>query len=316
MGHAALSVYMVDSAAMRKKWSLALLALAAIAATNASAQTQLVLLGTGTPQASPERSGPASAVIYNGNSYVFDAGPGIVRRAAAASTQKKISALAPVQLRRVFLTHLHSDHTLGLPDLIFSPWTLGRREPLEIYGPSGTREMVEGIEAAWRADIDIRIHGLEHANDTGYKSIVHEIQPGFVYHDGALTITAVPVHHGSWPQAYGYRIQTPDRAIVISGDCAPSPSLIEACNGCDILLHEVYSQAGQQQRGEAWTKYLHEFHTSAEELGEIATKAHPKLLVLYHQVFPAAAPTPDALLEEIRHTYKGAVVSGSDLDVY
>jgi len=307
---------MVDSAATMMKLRLALLALVVLGGTNVAAQTQLVLLGTGTPGATPERSGPASAVVFNGKAYLFDAGPGIVRRAWAASTQQKIPALAPAKLGLLFLTHLHSDHTLGLPDLIFSPWTLGRREPLEIFGPSGTREMAGHIEAAWRADIDIRIHGLEHANDTGYKVIVHEIEPGFVYHDGALTITAIPVHHGSWPHAYAYRIQTPDRVIVISGDCAPSPSLIEACNGCDILLHEVYATAGQEQRAERWTRYLHEFHTSTDELADIATKAHPKLLVLYHQVFPAAAPTPEALLGEVRRTYKGAVVSGSDLDVY
>jgi ribonuclease Z len=200
--------------------------------------------------------------------------------------------------------------------LIFSPWVVGRHEPLEIYGPKGTREMIDHIEAAWRQDIEIRIHGLEHANDTGYKAIVHEVEPGSVYRDGLLTITAIPVHHGSWAQAYGYRIQTPDRVIVISGDCAPSPALIEACNGCDILLHEVYAQAGMEQRGQGWIKYLHEFHTSPVELGEIATKAHPKMLVLYHQVFSPGAETPEALLDELHRSYKGTVVSGKDLDVY
>jgi ribonuclease BN (tRNA processing enzyme) len=303
-------------AAFRCRLSLTFLIFATVAGTNLFADTQLVLLGTGTPQAIPERSGPASAIVYKGVAYLFDAGPGIVRRAAAASMQKNIPALAPEQLRRVFLTHLHSDHTLGVPDLIFSPWTLGRHEPLELYGPKGTSEMVKHIEAAWSQDIDIRIHGLEHANDMGYKAIVHEIEPGFVYRDGEVTITAVAVHHGSWSQAYGYRIQTPDRVIVISGDCAPSPALIQACDGCDILLHEVYVQAGQQQRGEGWIKYLHEFHTSAEQLGEIATKAHPKLLVLYHLVFSPTVRTPEPLLDELRRSYSGAAVSGNDLDVY
>jgi ribonuclease BN (tRNA processing enzyme) len=306
---------------MLRKLSFAFLVFIVVfAAKSVPAQTparaQLVLLGTGAPPANPERSGPATAVINNGIAYLFDAGPGVVRRASAASQQKKIPALNPPQLRRLFLTHLHSDHTLGLPDLIFSPWVLGRRQPLEIYGPKGTREMVEHIEAAWREDIDIRIHGLEHANDSGYKAVVHEEEPGAVYRDGAVTITAVSVHHGSWPQAYGYRIQTPDRVIVISGDCAPSPKLIEACNGCDFLVHEVYSPAGQEQRGQGWVKYLHEFHTSTAELAELATKAHPKQLVLYHQLFSPGAETPEALVNEIRRSYKGAVVSGSDLDVY
>ena len=188
------------------------------------AATRLVLLGTGTPRQDPERFGPASAIVFNNNAYIFDAGVGVVRRAAAAKLHN-VPALPAPQLQRVFITHLHSDHTLGLPDLIFSPWVVGRKAPLEIWGPKGTQAMVSDIEAAWSADVDIRIHGLEHGNETGYRTIVHEIDPGFVYRDGALTITAIPVHHGSWPQAYGYRIQTPDRVIVLSGDCAPSPDL-------------------------------------------------------------------------------------------
>ncbi len=281
-----------------------------------SAQTQLVLLGTGTPHQTPERSGPASAVVYKDNSYLFDAGPGVVRRAAAAASQKKIPSLDAPKLRRLFLTHLHSDHTLGLPDLIFSPWVVGRAEPLEIYGPKGTRAMVKHIEAAWSQDIHIRVDGLEHANTTGYKAVVHEISAGYSYHDGSVTITAISVHHGSLPQAFGYRVQTPDKVIVISGDCSPSPALIEACNGCDILLHEVYSRAGMEQSGPAWVKYLSEFHTATDELAAIAKKAHPKLLILYHQVFSPLTQTPEGLVAEIRRSYDGPVVSGSDLDVY
>jgi ribonuclease BN (tRNA processing enzyme) len=281
------------------------------------AQTQLVLLGTGTPRPTPERSGPASAVVYKDNSYLFDAGPGVVRRAAAAAAQKKIPSLDAPKLRRLFLTHLHSDHTLGLPDLIFSPWVVGRTEPLEIYGPKGTRAMVKHIEAAWSQDIHIRVDGLEHANITGYKAVVHEISAGYIYHDGAVSITAISVHHGSWPHAFGYRVQTPDKVIVISGDCSPSPGLIEACNGCDILLHEVYARAGMEQSGGAeWVKYLSQFHTATDELAALAKKAHPKLLILYHQIFSPLAQTPEALLEEIHRSYDGPVVSGSDLDVY
>ncbi|HEX4227590.1 MAG TPA: MBL fold metallo-hydrolase [Bryobacteraceae bacterium] len=280
------------------------------------AATQLVLLGTGTPRADPQRFGPASAVVYNDNAYLFDAGAGVVRRAEAAAELHNIPALRAAQLRRVFITHLHSDHTLGLPDLIFSPWVLGRTQPLEVWGPKGTQAMVNDIEAAWNADIDIRTHGLEHGNDTGYRAIVHEIDPGFVYRDGALTITAIPVHHGSWAQAYGYRIQTPDRVIVLSGDCSPSPALIQACNGCDVLVHEVYTLAGAGQKGAGWIKYLSQFHTSTDELAGLAKKAHPKLLVLNHQLFSPGAPDAAALLKEMRRVYPYPVVSGSDLDVY
>lgn len=301
---------------MLGKWSFTLVVSALLAGTAAGAQTKLVLLGTGNPRPTPERSGPASAVVYNHVAYIFDAGPGIVRRASAAAERDNIPALTPRRLSVVFLTHLHSDHTLGLPDLIFSPWVMGRKEPLEVYGPKGTRKMVDHLEAAWRQDIDIRIQGLEHANDTGYRAIVHEIEPGVVYREGQVEVTAVPVHHGSWPQAYGYRVRTPDRVIVISGDCAPGPALVEACQGCDILLHEVYSEAGIQKEGEEWVKYMHQFHTSAAELADIAAKAHPKLLVLYHFTFSPDARTADAVLRELKQHYHGLVVAGNDLDVY
>jgi ribonuclease Z len=117
--------------------------------------TQVVMLGTGTPQPDPERAGPSTAVIVNDTAYVVDAGVGVVRRAAAAQ-QKGIAALAPTKLRVVFLTHLHSDHTLGLPDLIFTPWIMGREEPLELYGPAGTQAMVDGILQAYRIDVKTR----------------------------------------------------------------------------------------------------------------------------------------------------------------
>jgi len=278
------------------------------------AATDVVILGTGTPRADPDRSGPAVAIIYNGRSYLFDSGPGIVRRAAAASTRLHIDALKMPNLQRVFLTHLHSDHTLGLPDLIFSPWVLGRTVPLEIYGPKGSKAMADHIEAAWQPDIDIRIHGLEHGNSTGYQANVHEINPGLVFTENGIEIAAISVHHGTWPQAFGYRIKTPDRTIVISGDCSPSPALIEACNGCDVLLHEVYSLSELKSARPNWAEYLHQFHTSTEEVAQIAAQAKPKLLVLYHQLMTGG--TDLQLVSEVKTGPETKVVSARDLDVF
>ncbi len=283
----------------------------------AFAGTQVVILGTGTPRADPDRSGPSVAVIWNDQAYLFDAGPGVVRRAAAAARAHGIEALDAPRLRRVFLTHLHSDHTLGLPDLIFSPWVLGRTEPLDLFGPAGTKTMVDHIEAAWKEDIDVRTHGLEHGNETGYKVTVHEIKPGVVYRDGGLKITAAAVHHGSWKQAFGYRIDTPDRSIVISGDCSPSPALLEAARGCDVLLHEVYSETEPghgHHNSPDWPEYMRQFHTSTAQLAEIANQAKPKLLVLYHQI--RGTVDDEALVKEVRRTYSGKVLSAKDLDVY
>ena len=275
--------------------------------------TQIVFLGTGTPIADPERSGPSVAIIVNGTPYIVDCGPGVVRRAAAAY-RKGVEALAVHNLRKLFITHLHSDHTLGYPDLIFSPWVLDRDKPLEVYGPPGIRAMTRHLLQAYREDIHVRIYGLEPINTTGHRVRAREIRPGVVYKDENVTVKAFPVRHGSWKSAFGYRFETPDRAIVISGDCRPSPSIIENCNGCDVLIHEVYSQAGFLKRQPEWQKYHSNFHTSTKELAQLAARAGPKLLILYHQLFFGV--TEADLLREIQQDYKGKVVSAHDLDIY
>ena len=278
-----------------------------------ASQTQIVMLGTGTPNADPDRSGPSVAIVVNDTPYIVDFGPGVVRRAAAAF-QKGVEGLAVKRLKTAFVTHLHSDHTVGYADLIFTPWTLERKEPLEVYGPRGLKAMTAHLLAAYKEDILIRTRGLEPSNHTGYKVIAHEIKPGVIYKDANVTVKAFLVNHGSWPQAFGYRFETPDRTIVISGDTAPSASVIENCNGCDVLIHEVYSAVRFASRPPEWQKYHSRFHTSTRELAEIATKARPALLILYHHLFWGA--TDDDLVKEVQQTYSGKVVSGRDLDVY
>ena len=278
-----------------------------------AARTQVVLLGTGTPNAEPDRAGPALAVVVNGEAYLVDCGPGIVRRAAAAN-RAGVDALAVEKLTRVFITHLHSDHTLGYPDLIFTPWVLGREVALEAYGPPGLAEMTDHIVNAYRQDIRIRSDGLEPANTTGYQVRAHEITAGLIYEDGSVRVTAFPVRHGSWRHAYGFRFETADRTIVVSGDTAPCASLIEQAKGCDVLIHEVYSQAGFERRPPEWQEYHRRSHTSTVELADIAQQVQPKLLVLTHQLFWASSP--EELLGEIKRTYDGDVRSGNDLDVY
>ncbi|MGA2262844.1 MAG: MBL fold metallo-hydrolase [Acidobacteriota bacterium] len=275
--------------------------------------TQVVLLGTGTPNADPERSGPAVAIVVNGSPYLIDCGPGVVRRAAAAAL-KGVAGLTVTRLNRLFITHLHSDHTLGYADVILSPWTLGRADPLEVYGPKGLKSMTQHLLAAYREDIQVRTGGLEPANKTGYRVKSHEIVPGQIYIDANVTVSAFAVNHASWPLAFGYRFQTPDRNIVISGDTTPSQSIIDNCHGCDVLIHEVYSQQGFLRRPPEWQRYHSASHTSTIELAEIANKAKPGLLILYHQLFWGT--TEQDLLEELRQHYKGRVVSGHDLDIF
>lgn len=275
--------------------------------------THLVLLGTGTPNAEPDRAGPAVAIVVNGTAYLVDAGPGIVRQAAAAAALG-IAALEPKRLERVFLTHLHSDHTVGLPDLILTPWVLERERPLHVFGPPGTTAMASHVVAAYEADIRRRVDGLQPQNATGYRVEVREIEPGVVYRDSNVVVTAIPVAHEDWPAAFGYRFETPDRVIVISGDTRPSDSLVAACAGCDILLHEVYSDAGFARREPEWQRYHARSHTSANDLAGLAARARPALLVLYHQLMWGT--TPDELVGEVRRSYDGRVVFGRDLDVF
>ncbi len=274
--------------------------------------TRVVLLGTGTPNADPARSGPALAVVVNDHAYLVDFGPGVVRRAAAAA-ERGIDALAPERIAVAFLTHLHSDHTAGYPDLILTPWVLGRSAPLRVYGPPGLQAMTGHILAAYEADIRERIEGLEPANPIGWQVEAHEIEAGFVYQDDNVRVEALPASHGSWP-AFSFRFTTADRTVVISGDTAPHDQMLRYYVGCDLLVHEVYSTAGFARRPANWQRYHSAVHTSTHDLARVATAVRPGLLVLYHQLF--WGETPVNLLTEIAQIYDGPVVSANDLDVF
>jgi ribonuclease BN (tRNA processing enzyme) len=284
------------------------------AVTSAQQGTRVVMLGTGTPNADPDRSGPAVAIVVGNDSYLVDAGPGIVRRAAQAAVTDSIPALRAPQLRRVFLTHLHSDHTTGLPDLIFTPWVLDRSSPIDVYGPTGTKRMVDLLEQAYSEDVELRLHGGEPSNKTGFAARAHEANSGEVYRDSNVTVTAIVVAHGKWEHAVGYVFQTRDRKIVISGDTHPVEAIVRACNGCDVLVHEVYSAERFKTRTPDWHAYHSAYHTSTYELGDLATRARPKLLVLYHQLY--WGDDDAGLLRQVRTRYAGAVVSARDLGVY
>jgi ribonuclease BN (tRNA processing enzyme) len=275
--------------------------------------TQVVLLGTGTPFADPERSGPSLAVIVNNVSYVVDCGPGAVRRAAAAAKQKNIASLEAPKLRHLFITHLHSDHTTGYPDFILTPAVLDRNAPLEVYGPKGLQAMTGNILKAYKEDIDIRLHGLERGDPEGYKVHVHEIKEGLIYKDSNVLVKAFKVTHGTWPEAYGYRFETKDKIIVVSGDCTYSENLVANARGCDILIHEVYSMEGLAKREKRWQQYHSTFHTSTEQLARIANSVHPKTLVLTHVLLFGSSP--QNIMNEIQQHYKGKIVYGNDLDI-
>jgi ribonuclease BN (tRNA processing enzyme) len=275
--------------------------------------TKLVLLGTGSPFADPAKSGPSLAIVVNNTSYIVDAGPGLVRRAAQAK-ELGFPSLDAAQLKTLFITHLHSDHTIGLADIILTPAVLDRNAPITIYGPTGIKKMTADLMRAYKEDIAIRINGLEKGDAIAYQVYTNEIKEGQIYKDSNLTVTAFKVQHGQWENAFGFVFQTKDKKIVVSGDCTYSENLIKYAKDCDILVHEVYSDAGLKKRTQRWQDYHSTFHTSTFQLADIANQVKPKLLVLNHQL--TFGTTLQSLLDEVQSKYKGVVVNGADLDVF
>lgn len=289
--------------------------------------TKVVMLGTGTPNPDPRRSGPSLAVVVDDQAYLVDCGVGVVRRAVEAY-QNGIEALKPERLSKCFITHLHSDHTLGLADLILTPWVLERDRPLELIAPKGTIEMVGYLKKAYHLDIAERIGGHE-GNAVGSQVEIKEIEAdGVVYQDELVTVEAITVVHGTFEGAFAFRFTTADGVIVVSGDTFPYDPFIEKAKGCDILVHEVYHAEGLKKREAYWQRYHSSVHTSSKELGIVASKIQPKLMVLYHQLYmmdintytedlyEKTAAIDELMLQDIRENYDGKVIGANDLDVF
>jgi ribonuclease Z len=173
--------------------------------------------------------------------------------------------------------------------------------------------MTAHVLAAWKQDLDIRLHGTQPVAERGFEVEAHDVKPGQVYRDAGMRILAFAVQHGAWKHAYGYRFEAPDKTIVISGDTTYSQSLIQAAKGCDILVHEVYSEKGLANRTPEWQRYHSAYHTSAPDVGRVAAAVRPKKLVLYHLL--PMGETPEEVIDEVRRHYDGVVIYGNDLDV-
>ena len=275
--------------------------------------TKLIVLGSGTPNPDPNRAGSAYAVVVNETPYLIDFGPGVIRRAASMSPPwgGEIEAMTVKNFEHAFLTHIHSDHSAGLADLLLTPWIMGRDKKLNLYGPKGLEQMASSTLEAFEDDINYRIYGTQPSNKIGYKFNFYLLTEGLIYEDENVSVEAFTVPHGSFDDAYGFRFTTKDKVIVFSGDTGPSKTLEKFASGADILVHEVYSNAGFLKKTKDWQVYHQGHHTSTFEVGEIASRAKPKLLLLSHILFWGS--TTDEILKETQSTYKGEIKIAEDL---
>lgn len=266
---------------------------------------ELILLGTGYPYPSADRAGPANAVVVGDKVFIVDAGRGVVMRLAAADIPWS-------SIHSTFITHLHSDHIDGLPDLFHSTWQFGSGRPFELYGPEGIRNAADGILKFYEADIHIRRDLTEKLSFNGTGINVHKVQEGIVLNlPGVVRITAFVVNHHPVNPAFGYRFDAGPHSIVITGDTRPNLNLDRFAEGADILVHEAYVRPNAPtDKGEhPWSIY--DYHTSAREAGETAEKVKAKTLVLTHLI-PGNAPE-EYFLDEARKTFSGKIIVGRDL---
>jgi ribonuclease Z len=282
----------------------------------AESVTQVVMLGTGTPSPDFRRAGSGVAIIHMGEAYLFDVGSGVVRRAIEAQQRLRIAALQPRKICCLFLTHLHSDHLHDYPELAAKRWW-HRDARLRAWGPKGIRALTQGMNAMLAVEAGVRVAGAP--KDAiklrdGYRADATEIAEGVVFRKDDLSIEAFRVHHGEIKPAYGYKITTANRSIVISGDTTYSEKLIEKAKGVDVLIHEVISAKALSGLPVSSREYHGKSHTTTAQLANIANKARPKLLVLYH-VISMGEPEQRAL-NEVRAGYEGKVVLSRDLDVF
>ena len=278
-----------------------------------NASTSLIVLGSGTPNPDPDRYGSAYAVVVNDQAYLVDFGPGVVRRISAMSPSwgGEFPQLELQNINHAFLTHIHSDHSGGLSDLILTPWVMGRDSELNLYGPKGLKDMAQNITDAYSLDIDYRLNGTQPANSKGFISIVKEIDVGSIYKDKNIEVVAFRNSHGDLYESYGYLFITEDKKILFSGDTAISLSLKNHAKDLDILVHEVYSSEGFKSKTDDWKIYHQAHHTSSIDLGILANELKPAKLVASHILFWGASE--ESVIKDIELNFKGEVILASDL---
>ena len=270
-------------------------------------EIRVTLLGTaGGPRAFVDKAGISTLVEAGGERLLFDAGRG--------SVQRLVQAGFPMNaVTKLFLTHLHSDHIIGIPDLMLSPWAAApeRKVPLEVWGPDGTRDMMRHLEEAFAFDIHMRRDVDESFSPDGITMVAHDIQPGKVYEKNGVTVTAFLVSHGLVKPSYGYRVDYAGRSVALSGDTSPSDNLVAVCKGVDVLIHEAIDLEVLRRLVPDKIRMgaIVERHTTPEQAAGVFSKVSPRLAVFSH------SPGTPAIVEQTRRSYPGRVEMGEDLMV-
>jgi ribonuclease Z len=300
----------------RLPWGLLFLCLWGTAVTLTSAQAnsavstkdiRVTLLGTASgPRAFVDKAGISTLVEAGGERLLFDAGRG--------SMQRLVQAGLPMSaVTKLFLTHLHSDHIIGVPDLMLSPWAAApeRKVALEVWGPDGTRDMMRHLEAAFGFDIHMRRDVDESFSPDGIRMVAHDIREGKVYEKNGVTVTAFLVTHGLVKPSYGYRVDYAGRSVALSGDTSPSENLVAVCKGVDVLIHEAIDPdvlrrlVPDKSRMDAIVAR----HTTPDQAAGVFNRVSPRLAVFSH------SPGTAAIAEQTRRSYPGRVEMGEDLMV-
>jgi ribonuclease Z len=299
-----------------KSLQAAVLSQPAPASDGDNAILKVILLGTsGGPGFPADRLGIATLVVAGNEKLLFDCG-------RSTTTGMARMGINPVDVTKVFLTHLHSDHIIALPELYLFPWASQVRSvPLQVWGPDGTRSMMEHLQKAFEFDIHIRRDVDEKFSPDGIKVIPTDIQQGVVYEANGVKVTAFLVDHGPVKPAFGYRVDYRGHSVVLSGDTKPSDNLVKFSQGVDVLIHEVGRSkqdpalsgppneripGGFQTRQQARTVADH--HTDPAEAGQVFQRIKPKLAVFSHYNLAPAATLP-----LVKQSYAGPVEFGEDL---
>jgi ribonuclease Z len=246
------------------------------------------------------RSGISTLVEAGGDRFLIDAGSGTMERLVQAGF-----GMDPPW--KLFITHLHSDHIVNVPELLLFPWTgrSQRKVPFSVWGPRGTREMMRHLEAAFAFDIHVRRDIAEHISPEGIKIVAHDIQEGTVYERNGVKISSFLVDHGPIKPAFGYRIDYAGHSLALSGDTRPSDNLVKHCQGVDVLIHEVIDDQvlRKQVPSEQLFETIVSYHTTPEQAGQVFDRVKPKLAVFSHVV---------ALADLKRVAYSGRMELGED----